>query len=140
VLSHFLLDGSSFSCSSPKCRGVDCGSDRFPSVGSRTSASTFIRDKTCELSSDPPSILCADRPFPLPDTPVPSASSTKGPIFGPTAAETVAPVTIAVVDLMTKDTLMTNETAVPSFEATTANENTVSGVPSAAPTSGPSSS
>jgi hypothetical protein len=104
------------------CRGVDCGTEKFPSVGSRTSASTFIKDKTCELSSDPPSILCTDRP--LPDTPTPSTiSPTSGPTVGPAVGPTVGPTvderTIVVplgggADL----DLTANETAVPTDEVT----------------------
>lgn len=38
--------------------GVECGTVGFPSVGSRTSASEFIRE-TCELSLLPPQKLCS---------------------------------------------------------------------------------
>jgi hypothetical protein len=40
--------------------GIGCAHDQFPGVGSRTSASDFVRSVTCAISSDPPESFHCD--------------------------------------------------------------------------------
>jgi trypsin len=71
--------------------GVGCANQAFPSVASRTSATTFIRQATCEYSSQPPDYFECDQ-F---DSPSPTMAPTS-PTISPAPTVQLVPLNLTL--------------------------------------------
>ena len=125
-------------------RGVDCGMDGFPSVGSRTSSGTFIKDTACQISSYPPPILCGTAPPTagptVRPTPRPTVAPTAGPTVGPTAGPSATAGGRSIVFSIAEGSTMGSNVTVAPTTGPTAGPTTGSNstaTPTTGPTAGP---